>query len=63
MNLDWAKNFTGDLKIVFYDDLVIKVEETLRDILRFINYDVDEVSKYFYMKKTVNFIINSQRLC
>uniref|UniRef100_T1GCI8 Sulfotransferase domain-containing protein n=1 Tax=Megaselia scalaris TaxID=36166 RepID=T1GCI8_MEGSC len=43
MNLDWAKNFTGDLKIVFYDDLVRDVEGTLRDILHFINYKIDEL--------------------
>lgn len=45
--MDWAKNFTGDLKIVFYDDLVKNVEESLRDILRFINYNIDEVSECF----------------
>lgn len=49
MNLDWAKNFTGELKIIFYDDLVKNVEESLRDILRFINYDINEVSKLSFL--------------
>lgn len=51
--MDWAKNFTGDLKIVFYDDLVKNVEESLRDILRFINYNIDEVSESKISSKTI----------
>uniref|UniRef100_A0A182XXM5 Sulfotransferase domain-containing protein n=2 Tax=Anopheles stephensi TaxID=30069 RepID=A0A182XXM5_ANOST len=41
-NLSWAKNFTGEVKLVFYDDLVENVEGTLRSILRFLNYPTDE---------------------
>lgn len=38
-NLSWAKEFTGRLKIIFYEDLVQgqDLETTLRDILQFIN--------------------------
>lgn len=42
-NLAWAKNFTGDILIVYYDQLVDDVEGTLRDILKFIDFSVDEV--------------------
>ncbi|XP_052866305.1 WSCD family member AGAP003962 [Anopheles cruzii] len=41
-NLSWAKNFTGEVKLVFYDDLVANVEGTLRSILRFLNHSTDE---------------------
>ncbi|EGK97346.1 AGAP003962-PC [Anopheles gambiae str. PEST] len=41
-NLSWAKNFTGEVKLVFYDDLVENVEGTLRSILKFLNYQTDE---------------------
>lgn len=43
MNLQWAKNFTGDVHIVYYDDLVDNVDGTLRDILHFLNIPVDKV--------------------
>lgn len=43
-NLAWAKNFTGDTLVVYYDKLVDDVEGTVRTILRFINFPVDEVS-------------------
>lgn len=42
-NLAWAKNFTGDTLVVFYDKLVDDVEGTLRTILKFINFPIDEV--------------------
>uniref|UniRef100_A0A182PZX8 Sulfotransferase domain-containing protein n=1 Tax=Anopheles farauti TaxID=69004 RepID=A0A182PZX8_9DIPT len=41
-NLSWAKNFTGEVKLVFYDDLVENVEGTLRSILKFLNYPTEE---------------------
>uniref|UniRef100_A0A182PBY4 Sulfotransferase domain-containing protein n=1 Tax=Anopheles epiroticus TaxID=199890 RepID=A0A182PBY4_9DIPT len=41
-NLSWAKNFTGEVKLVFYDDLVENVEGTLRSILKFLNFPTDE---------------------
>uniref|UniRef100_A0A182J434 Sulfotransferase domain-containing protein n=1 Tax=Anopheles atroparvus TaxID=41427 RepID=A0A182J434_ANOAO len=41
-NLSWAKNFTGEVKLVFYDDLVANVEGTLRSILKFLNHTPDE---------------------
>lgn len=43
MNLQWAKNFTGDVHIVYYDDLVDNVDGTLRDILHFLNFPFDKV--------------------
>ncbi|GAB0093944.1 WSCD [Sergentomyia squamirostris] len=42
MNVGWAKNFTAPLKIVFYDDLVADVGFTLRDVLVFLNWPIDE---------------------
>ncbi|XP_058974515.1 WSCD family member CG9164-like [Musca domestica] len=42
MNLNWAKNFTGNVKIVFYDDLVNNVESVLRSILDFLEFPIDE---------------------
>lgn len=42
MNLSWARNFSGSLKIVYYDDLVADVEGILREILSFLNYPIDE---------------------
>ncbi|XP_058445632.1 WSCD family member AAEL009094 [Malaya genurostris] len=41
-NLSWAKNFTGEVKLVFYDELVENVEGTLRSILRFLKFPVNE---------------------
>ncbi|CAD7087631.1 unnamed protein product [Hermetia illucens] len=42
MNLSWARNFTGRLKIIYYDDLVADVESALREILSFLNFPIDE---------------------
>ncbi|XP_058822804.1 WSCD family member AAEL009094 [Topomyia yanbarensis] len=41
-NLSWAKNFTGEVKLVFYDELVENVEETLRSVLHFLKFPVNE---------------------
>uniref|UniRef100_A0A336MU61 CSON006209 protein n=1 Tax=Culicoides sonorensis TaxID=179676 RepID=A0A336MU61_CULSO len=41
-NLAWAKNFTGDTLVVYYDKLVDDVEGTLRTILNFIEFPIDE---------------------
>jgi hypothetical protein len=41
-NYFWGLNFTGDVLIVYYEDLVDNVEKILRDILNFINYPIDE---------------------
>ncbi|XP_055606932.1 WSCD family member AAEL009094 [Uranotaenia lowii] len=41
-NLSWAKNFTGEVKLIFYDDLVENVEATLRSILKFLRFPIDE---------------------
>ncbi|XP_077291690.1 WSCD family member AGAP003962 [Arctopsyche grandis] len=41
-NLDWLMNFTGPIHIIYYDDLVANVEETLRKLLKFFNITVDE---------------------
>lgn len=42
MNLSWARNFTGSIKVVFYDDLVQHTERELRHILEFLEYPVNE---------------------
>jgi hypothetical protein len=42
-NLAWGKNYTGDLQIIYYDDLVDDVEGTLREILRFLKFPINEV--------------------
>nr|XP_041630633.1 WSCD family member CG9164 isoform X2 [Drosophila kikkawai] len=42
MNLSWARNFTGSLKVVFYDDLVHHTERELRSILDFLQFPVSE---------------------
>lgn len=43
MNLQWAKNFTGDVLTVYYDDLVENVGGTLKSILEFINFPINQV--------------------
>ncbi|ALC49746.1 CG9164 [Drosophila busckii] len=42
MNLSWARNFTGSIKVVFYDDLVHQTERELRGILEFLEFPVNE---------------------
>ncbi|XP_017074492.1 WSCD family member CG9164 [Drosophila eugracilis] len=42
MNLSWARNFTGSIKVVFYDDLVHHTERELRSILEFLQFPVNE---------------------
>ncbi|XP_016923851.1 WSCD family member CG9164 [Drosophila suzukii] len=42
MNLSWARNFTGGIKVVFYDDLVHHTERELRSILEFLQFPVNE---------------------
>ncbi|XP_016973464.1 WSCD family member CG9164 [Drosophila rhopaloa] len=42
MNLSWARNFTGSIKVVFYDDLVHHTERELRSILEFLQFPVSE---------------------
>lgn len=49
MNLQWAKNFTGDVHIVYYDDLVDNVDGTIRGILQFLNFPIDKVNKFIYL--------------
>lgn len=44
MNLSWARNFTGSLKVVHYDDLVQKLEVVLRNILEFLEFPINEVN-------------------
>lgn len=41
-NLSWGRNFSGPVLIIYYEDLVDDVEKTLRDILRFIDYPINE---------------------
>lgn len=44
MNLQWARNFTGEVEIIYYDDLVEDVEGVLRQTLKFINFPINEVT-------------------
>lgn len=44
MNTHWAKNYTGQLMIVYYEDLIADVDGTLRTILQFIEFPIDNVS-------------------
>jgi hypothetical protein len=41
-NLSWGKNFSGPVLIVYYEELVENVEKTVRDILNFIEFPIDE---------------------
>ncbi|KAG5682455.1 hypothetical protein PVAND_011806 [Polypedilum vanderplanki] len=41
-NMFWGRNFTGDVLIIWYEDLVDNVENTLRNILNFIEFPIDE---------------------
>lgn len=49
-NLAWGKNYTGELKIIYYDDLVEDVEGTLREILSFIKFPINEVKFPLFLK-------------
>ncbi|KAL9872781.1 WSCD family member CG9164 isoform X2 [Glossina fuscipes] len=42
MNINWARNFTGNIKIIFYEDLVNKLEPVLRNILEFLEFPINE---------------------
>ncbi|XP_037049867.1 WSCD family member AGAP003962 [Bradysia coprophila] len=42
MNLQWARNFTGEVEIIYYDDLVEDVEVVLRQALKFIKFPINE---------------------
>lgn len=44
MNIQWSFNFTGAVHTIYYDDMIEDVEGTLRNILKFINFPVNEVS-------------------
>jgi hypothetical protein len=41
-NIFWGRNFSGDVMIVYYENLVDNVEKTLRDIFNFIDYPINE---------------------
>lgn len=41
-NLSWGINYPGDVLIIYYEDLVDNVEKTLRDILNFMQYPINE---------------------
>lgn len=41
-NLSWGRNFSGAVLIIYYEDLVDDVEKTIRDILKFIDYPINE---------------------
>lgn len=41
-NLSWGRNFERPVLIIYYEDLVDQVEKTLRDILKFIDFQINE---------------------
>lgn len=41
-NLSWARDFSGSIKVVFYEDLVGNLEVTLRGILNFLEFPINE---------------------
>lgn len=41
-NLSWGLDYTGDVLIIYYENLVDNVEKTLRDILNFIEFPINE---------------------
>ena len=55
MNLNWARNFTGNVKVVFYDDLLDNLEQVIRDILIFLEFPVNEVSFGDFTSFSTNF--------
>lgn len=40
-NLDWLKNFSGPTHVIFYEQLVENVENTLRSVLEFLQFPVN----------------------
>lgn len=69
MNIQWATNFTGAVQIIYYDDMVEDVEGTLRKILKFIEFPINEVrvSKFimnmFVISVFFLFIVGFTNLC
>lgn len=43
-NLSWARDFSGNIKVVFYEELVGNLEVTLRGILNFLEFPINEVT-------------------
>ncbi|XP_053950898.1 WSCD family member CG9164 [Anastrepha ludens] len=41
-NLSWARDFPGNVKVVFYEDLVGDLEKTLRGVLNYIEFPINE---------------------
>lgn len=50
MNIQWAKHFTGDVLVVYYDDLVDNTDVVLRSILDFINFPINQVIRFSIIK-------------
>lgn len=59
MNIQWAKNFTGDVHIVYFENLVENVDGTLRGILEFLNFPLNEVN--IWLKLSIQIL--SDRIC
>lgn len=60
MNLQWARNYTGNLHIVYYDDLVENVNGTLRSILKFIDFPINQVNSLFTVSPIPRTIISQK---
>lgn len=41
-NLDWLYNFTGPTHVIFYEQLVDNLENTLKSVINFLDMPVDE---------------------
>lgn len=50
MNIQWAKHFTGEVHVVYYDDLVDNTDAVLRSILDFINFPINQVIRFDIIK-------------
>lgn len=41
-NIFWGRRFGGPVLIIYYEDVVTDIEKTLRDILEFIDFSINE---------------------
>lgn len=41
-NLDWLSNFTGPILVIFYEDLINELEISLRELIHFIELQINE---------------------
>ena len=56
MNLDWVKNFKKPLLVIFYNDLVDNLEESLTKMLKFLAVSYTKVWKPFAFEQLSDFV-------